>query len=303
MQETISLYLDLKPGEKPDFEVVGLAAAAFAEAVKEIAFILDPGVEVRLEFDSTTENSLSLNAIFKTLKSRDGQRGTVIGVILGTSIGFVSDIRTWSVGKLLDHHFSIEQRQQLSEEDLKRIASTCKGVTEGRIAKTPIQKVYKQLDRDSTITSVGAVTKPNTKPPAPVPNSEFPTRAGILQPVQTSPTDRTRPSTERLTLVSPVLLPDSPNRVWRFLSPFGEFSYTIKDEKFFTGTVKGSTHLTLKAGIQITAKINTIEQLEGGVWIPKQRHITKVVIIHRSKKQSDLFSQPKKSKTSKKKKR
>jgi hypothetical protein len=37
LQETISLYLELKPGEKPDFEVVGLAAAAFAEAVKESA--------------------------------------------------------------------------------------------------------------------------------------------------------------------------------------------------------------------------------------------------------------------------
>lgn len=45
VEESISLYLDLKPGEKPDLEVIGLAAAAFAEAVKDIAFILDPGAE------------------------------------------------------------------------------------------------------------------------------------------------------------------------------------------------------------------------------------------------------------------
>ena len=30
--QAISLYLDLKPGHKADFEVVGRAAAAFAEA-------------------------------------------------------------------------------------------------------------------------------------------------------------------------------------------------------------------------------------------------------------------------------
>jgi hypothetical protein len=51
--------------KRADFEVVGLSAAAFAEAVKEIAFILEPGLEVRLEFDSGTEGSLKLKAIIK----------------------------------------------------------------------------------------------------------------------------------------------------------------------------------------------------------------------------------------------
>ena len=55
MQETISLYLELEPGKKADFEVVGRAAAAFAEAVKEIAYLLEPGLEIKLEFDSGKE--------------------------------------------------------------------------------------------------------------------------------------------------------------------------------------------------------------------------------------------------------
>jgi hypothetical protein len=70
LQETISLYLDLKPGQKADFEVVGRTAAAFAEAVKEIAFIIEPGMEVKLEFDSGTEGSLSLNALLKNANTR-----------------------------------------------------------------------------------------------------------------------------------------------------------------------------------------------------------------------------------------
>ncbi len=202
MEETISLYLELKPGQKPDFEVVGLAAAAFAEAVKEIAYILDPGLEVRLEFESGTESSLSLNAVLKTLKSREGQRGTVIGIIIGTSMAFVGDARQWGSTKLLDHYFSKEQRLQLDDEDLKRIATTCKNIADGKIASEPIKGVYKQLDRDDVIKSVGTITKPHTRPPAPVPRSDFQIRAGIVQPVETSPKTRKVPSIERLTLVS-----------------------------------------------------------------------------------------------------
>jgi hypothetical protein len=176
VEETISLYLELKEGEKPDFEVIGLAAAAFAEAVKEIAYILDPGMDVRLEFDSTTEASLSLNALFKTLRTRDGQIGTAIGVILGTSAAFLGDARQWGVGKLLDKLVSTETRQSLTDEDIKRISETCKKVSDGKIAKEPIRELYKQLDRDPVIQSVGTITKPGTKPPDPVQHSDFPAR-------------------------------------------------------------------------------------------------------------------------------
>jgi hypothetical protein len=78
--EAITLYLGLKPGEKADFEVVGLAAAAFAEAVKEIAYILEPATEVRLEFESGLEGSLELKAILRKLGSREA-RGVLIGIV------------------------------------------------------------------------------------------------------------------------------------------------------------------------------------------------------------------------------
>jgi hypothetical protein len=38
----MSLYLELEPGENPDFEVGGLAAAAFAETVKSRIIALLP---------------------------------------------------------------------------------------------------------------------------------------------------------------------------------------------------------------------------------------------------------------------
>jgi hypothetical protein len=96
--ESITLYLGLKPGEKADFEVVGLAAAAFAEAVKEIAYILEPGTEVRLEFESGLEGSLKLKALLKTLGSAKGRRGVLIGIISTVGLVLINDVRQSPIG-------------------------------------------------------------------------------------------------------------------------------------------------------------------------------------------------------------
>lgn len=302
MEQTITLYLGLKDGQKADLEVVGLAAAAFAEAVKEISYIVDPGMEVRIEFESGTEGSLKLKAIIKTLNSPEGRRAALAAVAMTVGGVLLNDIRTYGVGKLIDRYLIPEQRQQLSDEDVQRIAKAIQDVSSGRIAKAPIQKMYKQIDRDEVIESVGTITKSEKKPPDPVPRSEFPIRAGIVSRTQTGVKDRKTPSVERLTIISPVLL--HADRVWRLRSPHGEFGYHIKDEKFLDDVLAGRRRLPMKEGVQITAKIETHEEFEGQVWVAKNRYILKVVRIHQPpKKQSDLFSQPVKGSAGKKKKK
>lgn len=214
VQETISLYIGLKPGEKADFEVVGLAAAAFAEMVKEIAFFQDPFTEVRLEFESGLEGSLELKAVLKTLASGDGRKGLLIGVISTVCLVLVNDVRTYGVEKLLDHYLLPQQRQSLSDEDIQRIAKAVKDANEGKVAKSPTQRMYRQLDRDPTIESVGSITKPNSKPVDPIPRSEFQIRAGLAPTVDPNPRSRTAITTDLLTLISPVLL--DADRIWRF---------------------------------------------------------------------------------------
>ena len=73
--EPISLYVDLHPGEAPDLEVVARAAIAWSEAIKEIAFLLDPSTEVRIELKSGTEGSLSLNGLLKAVRVEEGEEG------------------------------------------------------------------------------------------------------------------------------------------------------------------------------------------------------------------------------------
>lgn len=297
MTETISLYLGLKPGERADFEIVGLAAAAFAEMVKEIAYFQDPLTEVRLEFESGLEGSLELKAVLKTLGSKEGRRGLLIGVVSTVCLVLVNDLRMYGVEKLLDHYLMPEQRRTLTDEDIERIAKAVKDTNEGKIAKEPKQRMYRQLDRDPAIESVGSITKPRTKPIDPIPRSEFQVQAGLVPIVEPTPRSRTAITTDLLTVISPVLL--NTDRVWRFESALGEHSYHMADLKFLSDVLNGK--FKLKEGIQITAKVETLEALEGGVWVPKQRTILKVVRRHRMFK-PDLFSHKKKKAPKKKKK-
>jgi hypothetical protein len=294
--EAITLYLGLKPGEKADFEVVGLAAAAFAEAVKEIAYILEPATEVRLEFESGLEGSLELKAILRKLGSREA-RGVLIGIVATVGIVLANDIETYGVGKFLDHYLMLEQRQQLSDEDIERIVRAVRGVNDGQIAKAPVREMYRQLDRDKNIESVGSIAKPDAKPINPIPRSEFSTRAGLAPVVETTPRSRRSVRTDLLTVISAVFL--NTDRVWRFRSAFGEDSYHVADLKFLSDVLSGK--FKLKEGVQITAQVESIEEFEGGVWVPKRHTILKVIRRHRQHK-ADLFSTSQKKSTPKKKK-
>jgi hypothetical protein len=258
-------------------------------------------LDVRLEFDSGTEGSLKLKAVLKSLKTPAGRRAALLSIIGTIGVALVNDATSYGVEKALDHFFTSEQRKELSDEDIERIAKAVVDVNNGKIAKAPVQQMYKQLERDENIESVGAITKPDDKPIEPIPRSSFSEKAGIGVTVEISTQARTITSTERLTLISPVLLPT--DRMWRFRSPIGEFGYVVKDEKFLNDVLHGRLRLALKQGIQITAQIDTKEEFEGAVWVPKRREITKVVRVHKKAETGELFAQPRQRKKSTKKSR
>ena len=71
MIEAFSLYIELEPGTKADLETVSNSALAFVSAVRELAYILDPSLDLRVEFVSGTEGSFSLNAWLRSLNPKD----------------------------------------------------------------------------------------------------------------------------------------------------------------------------------------------------------------------------------------
>ncbi len=72
-QAPISVYLDLEAGRVADMEVVARAALAFSAAVKDLAYVIDPGLDLRIELQSGTEGSLNLNTILRNLKDHKGE--------------------------------------------------------------------------------------------------------------------------------------------------------------------------------------------------------------------------------------
>jgi hypothetical protein len=96
--EPISLYLELEPGQTADLEVVARAALAFAAAIREAAFVLDPSLEISLGFESGTEGSLSLNSIIRSIKNNTKlDPATIKTLIIMVIFWFSTDIRQWTV--------------------------------------------------------------------------------------------------------------------------------------------------------------------------------------------------------------
>jgi hypothetical protein len=102
VEAPLSLYLDLKPGLKADLEVTARAALAFASAIREVAYVIDPALELRIELESGTDGSLCLNAILRAVRPKDlfTKRNLIaiasaVGLECDSSIVIARSAATW----------------------------------------------------------------------------------------------------------------------------------------------------------------------------------------------------------------
>jgi hypothetical protein len=267
----VSLYLDLEKGEVADLEVVARTALAFSAAIKELAFILEPGAEVRVELVSGTEGSLSLNSIVRSIR---GVATKDRLITIGTMFLFyiVAETRDYTFGKVLDHFFdkdAPEAERRLSDEDIERIRKAI----EAGAAKKEVQQIYREAERDPSIKGLGASLVPGERPPVIVPRSEFRERAGIVI-QETTERKRVVPQPMTVVLVSPVL--QEGTRRWRLLGPQGEFGASVKDKEFTQRVLSGTTPVPMVAGIMMDIDLEVHEDFEGGVWVPKERVVAHV---------------------------
>jgi len=288
MQETVSLYLDLEQGQKADLEVVSRVAIALSEAIREVAYVLDPSIEIRIEFVSGTEGSLSLNNVLRTIADKATDPETLRTIVVVVVLWFAKEGASYGFQKGMDLVVgSAPITQKLSEDDIAKIADRVKFVIDGGVAKQQVEQVYRELERDTAIKGVGATPLPSKRPDSIVPREEFSTRSGDINgSVEVLPDRRERVSEEVLTLISPVLLPGS--RRWRFSSREGEFGAPIQDQEFLDNLLSGTIALPMTAGIQITAELKTVEEFRDQVWHPTERSVSKVVSVKAAPGQSSL---------------
>jgi hypothetical protein len=257
---------------------VARAAIAFASAIREAAYIIDPSLEIKLELISGTEGSLSLNSIIKSIKVGDilSKRNLITLAFLGIA-WFRQETISWIYHEILDHVSGKTEPQQLSEDDVESIAKRIAHFLEHPIAQDQVETVYRILETDPAITGVGASQSAGIKPPFIIPRQEFATRSGKAKTERHESETRTADTEETLTLIRPVLL-DSSDRRWGFQGAAGEFGATIKDHKFITDILEGRITVALVSGIKLAVTLHTAEEKKDGVW-----HVTdwSVLAVHK----------------------
>ncbi|HVV28546.1 MAG TPA: hypothetical protein VHC40_11335 [Rhizomicrobium sp.] len=293
----ISLYLDLEPQTAPDIEVVAGASLAFAALIKELAYFVDPSLEIRIEFQSGTEGSLSLNSRIRELKRKATDPKTLAAIALAVVSYFSHEITDWTTERLFDHVMIRDDgHAELSQHDINEIAENVADLLKKKTALSQAQKVYQHLERDIAIKGVGVTQRSGERPTDIVPRAEFPARIAAPSPVEMQTRKRKTPFSGRLTLVSPVLL--RADRRWKFIGPMGEFGAIIEDQAFVDRALSG--HVRMAEGTQLNVNMETIEEFDGRVWHVKEYRILKVKSARRPPHQRSLPLLPDEDKTSRK---
>lgn len=284
MAETINLYIDLKEGELADLEVVARASLSFANAVREVAYIVDPSLAIKIEIESGTEGSLSINSILKTIKDTVIDKVTA-KVIIGVIIGWFAKETASALWSLAIEDM-ISTESQLSDQDAQKIAERVKELLEQKVGEKQTNDVFRQLEKDKSVNGVGVGVVKGSRPRYVVPRERF--REIYDEKIEDeSVADRSRTERMMLTIISPVLQEN--HNKWRFLSKDGMISADILDEAFVQDLVRGKVLVPMKGGVIIVADVDNKEKFIDGVWVVQKRSVSKVISIDYGDGQHELF--------------
>lgn len=281
----LRLYLQLQEGHVADLFVVTQAVAAFAAGVKELAYILDPSLDLYIGLEPSLPGSLWENTLLRA-KAEYKKRQVLYTLAASATIWFMQPpaerIRDNLWEPILDRYLpSAAPERAEAEADVKR-------VTSGRVAQRERQQAYRALDRDTGIEAVG-VSVELKRPAVLVPRAEFSMRAGVAENV-TGEEERVTVGPAHANLIRPVL--DGTPRRWKFSGAQGEFGATMKDQKFLAAVLEGRTGVPLRAGIEMDVVLETRERFSEGVWQIVERNVVEVLGIRAppSDRQGSIFS-------------
>lgn len=284
MSTPLALYIDLEPGQLVDFDVACKAGLAFSAAIREVAYVMDPGIDVRVELLSGSEGSLSLNSIIRVLRDEAKARPILAAVSL-TALGWFGN---WSFNEVMDH-IKGPDVVRLAPEQLDEVAERVARNLSSGVARNEVQRVYGELERDEAVRAVGATLNLGARPLSLVPRGDFAMRADHLMLVPGAGPRRTRTDNMTVRLISPVLV--TGRRRWKFQSPEGEFGADIRDVDFADDLIEGRIVLPMVGGIELDVQLATTEDFDGRVWVPVERHVLRVYGHRLPPRQHSLLSQ------------
>ncbi len=276
---SLSLYFDLKQGEKADLEVVAQAAIDWVAALRAVAQEIDPEANIRVEIVDAVEGSLSLNTVLDFLENQAAKFDDGVG-------------RHWRLKKLAialavfvvftgaptyDFYFG-DDTKELSEEDRKRLDELIQLTKDKPAVEERKREFFRSLEKDPSIKGVGVTEKRGRIPAVIIPSTQFAERTGlwIIDDDHEEPKKRTINQTIKVQLINPALI--NKPRSWRFQAPgMPEFSAIMKDKRFLAALANNHLQEHLRIGIPMTLRLQIEEKNEGGIWVPQRRIVTEVI--------------------------
>ena len=277
----ISLYFDTPHNEGIDLAVIARASIAWNDLIKELVSVVDPSLDVRLDFLSGTVGSRSINSILRATGQvalehpwLAGSLTAVAGVFLLAPPSHVANDVTNHLARVWFGH----EDSVLNGDDVERVAQRVVELQRNRNAVNLKGEIYEIASRDERVRGLGALPRIG-RPPQEfiVPRSDFPLHE-----------ERTVIVSEETVETRIILKTDYPvtivrsyskaeERRWRFAHGETEFSATMRDPNFLAAIRSGHTGVEIGERVEMVVDLRIKEERADGVWHEKEIDVVRVV--------------------------
>ncbi|RSV41504.1 hypothetical protein CA234_09525 [Sphingomonas sp. ABOLE] len=273
----ISLYLDLAPGRVADLSVVAYAALAWDALIKEIASVVDPSLDVRVELVSGEDGSLWLRSLIKAISKVSKEHPWTAGALSAIVSTFLMFPVNHTVEDMWKEIFKAAGHEDgISDEDAKKIADHVTANLRNQVAVSHKQRIFREVERDPSIIGLGSAPNIHRKPKTLIPRSQFFLLSGEhAAEVESFERREIWKHDYNVVLVRPVLVADP--RRWRFQHGGVEFSATMNDRVFLNAIGERHTGLELGEGIEMRVDLRVKQERHAGAWVDKEQFVERVI--------------------------
>ena len=288
--ESIVLFFDIE-SEGLDAQTFGNALISFDELYRSINSILNPGLEVEIEFIRSDQGSV--RALLKSIKKDtktllDSPLALIVfPFLLGV---LVNAITSDSVKIVVNDDSYIVERGRERIVLPRSAEQKAKRVERDPAVRQAVRNFFSVVDSDPNVKAVDFRSpKVPDQPTLPIPRDKFAVLRELPDVVAPDlPKERKQPHLRQTVVVVTAVL-EKARRKWQFIWSGQRISADIQDEGFFEKLAQHEYEFgqgdTLVVDLLAEQELNEIV----GAYVTKRFHVMKVHSHKRGPKQSSLF--------------
>lgn len=281
-EQALSFYVDVRPDEFADLEVVASAAIAWSNAIRSAALALYPDDEIRITLIAAERGSSNWLAKIERSSVNNGAKRLKAGwkalpLVVRMGLGLAVVIPTTAI-PTIDYWTG---NDGFSEKQKEEIAEIVEKASRPPAVESSKRQMYATLQRDAKITGIGTgvPTGDNWKPPFTIPADRFAEADGLFDPQQELPQERVLHPILDVILIAPHL--ENAPRVWVFKQEGlpGTIRAIMKDKRFLAALDRKAVKEQFRANIPMRIRLSIRQRLVDGEWkvVRKGRLVDEVI--------------------------